>query len=549
MKINQRSAIRGIPIYITIIICFLFISSSCQAPVPESPPAEPPPSPTPETPNPEIVPATDYLKSVSDDLYEMYAKSGLDENVAEYVLFVSSLPEDFGDYALQSKLCIQDHELTDLEKQFLEEPDTYLQQMFDSYMTNISTVDPEMADKLKLIPFLKEIEIKDVEALEDIASLAGRVEYRTSMEKIYGKGIERTMHPVALEKLVWDCYSSELDEPDLSIHSRLADFQEKYNQQMDEVEPVAGKKPQVVGINYVYEPLQWLNKPQEDIRFDYALMRWVLGTNAVKIWGQSAAAFNCVKLAHEEGLEVWLEYCAMYSLETSNPGISVEDYCDMLAQFAQSAEEAGVEVLVVGHENDLHLKNFDYKTGALRGAVDKMLKTARQNYSGLVTYCTWDGPWNGGFCNINWEHADIILPQVYKGTGGAVPVSDTDYLNNLLWWKNKYPQKPFAVSEFGCLTISKGEPAGGNWFILMEQSVTHDPQAQAESIERQMRIIFEADIWGTFLHCWDEKDQSGARYLKYILTDQNKLGYGIWDYKSQEPKQSFWSVYKYYREK
>ena len=257
MKINKRSAIHRIPIYITIIICCILIISGCTAPTEPTPP--------PETPSSAIVSATDYLKSVSDDLYQAYATFGLDEDVADYVLFVSSLPKDFGDYALQSKLCIQDRKLTDLEKQFLQEPDTYLQQMFDSDMTEIGTMDPELADKLKLIPFLKEIEIKDVEALGDIAYLANKVEYKVMLEKIYGKGIERTMHPVALEKLVWDCYSGELDEPDLSIHTRLADFQAKYNTEMDEAEPVEGKKPQVLGINYLWELIGGLNKSNDDI--------------------------------------------------------------------------------------------------------------------------------------------------------------------------------------------------------------------------------------------------------------------------------------------
>jgi hypothetical protein len=541
MKVNGRSAMHGIPICITVIICFLFISSGCTAPSTSSPPQTPPP----EAPSPEVASATDYLQSISNDLYEMYANFGLDKDVADYVLFVSSLPKDFADYALQSKLCIQDRKLTDLEKQFLSEPDTYLQQMFDSYMTDVSNIDPELAAKLKLIPFLKEIEIKDVEALEDIASLAGRAEYRASVEKIYGKGIERTMHPVALEKLVWDCYSSELDEPDLSIHTRLADFQEKYNTEMDAAGPAGGKKPQILGINYLWEPLQWMNKSQEDIRFDYALMRWVLGVNAVKIWGVSGLFGNTlsdhVELAHEEGLEVWLEYCPVYGLETSNPDISVEDYCKQLAGFAQEAERLGVEVLVVGHEVDVHLKRFDYRTGALRRAVDEMVKAARQNYSGLVTYCTWDGPWD--VCNVNWGPMDIIFPQIYK-SDTTRELTDNEYLSIINKWKNKVPGKPMAISEFGSLTVSEGASIGGWNDLLKTKPYHYDPQAQADFVERQLNVLFKADIHGIFLHCWDEGNVS---YL--IGYNQSEVGYGIWDWRSNEPKPSFWVAYKYYGER
>jgi hypothetical protein len=526
--------------YLIFLICFLLTFPTCTTSEQPSAPTQPELSPT-------IVSATDYLKSISDGLYEMYAKFGIDEDVADYVLFISSLPKDFGDYTLQNKLCIQDHKLTDLEKLFLEEPDKHLQRMFDSYTSEISAVDPNLPDKLKLIPFFREIEIKDVEALEDITSLASRVEYKATLEKIYGKGIKRTMHPVALEKLVWDCYSNELDEPDLSIHSRLADFQEKYNKQMDETEVVEGKKPLLLGINYVYEPMGWLQKSDDDVRFDYALMRWVLGANAVKIWGQNFATLGKLKLAdhlelaHAEGLEVWLEYCPVYALEMTNPDISAEDYCYNLAQFAQEAEKAEVEVLVVGHEVDLHLKRFSNDTGELRKAVLEMLQTARQNYPGLVTYCTWSDP--RGSTKVNWELTDIVFPQLYK-SDCTRELTDKEYLDAILKWKNKIPGKPLAISEFGSLTISDAQVIGPCDYLVKGRTVTCNPNTQATLVDKQLQVLFKADIYGVFLHIWDEQE-----LVSIHGWDRNKLGFGIWDYKSQEPKQSFWSVYKYYRER
>jgi hypothetical protein len=547
MKINKRSAMRGIPIYITIIICFLLFALSCTAPAP--PQTTPPsvPEPTPQTPSPKIVSATDYLKSISDDLYQTYSKVGIDDNVADYILFTQSLSKDFQIYTLRNRLCIQDRKLTDFEKQFLKEPDNYLQQMFDSYMSDVSKVDPELATQVKKLPYFKTLEVEDVEAVEDFLWLVNIPKYRPTLEKLYGKGIQRKIQSVALEALLWraytgayDAYNPLEDSNYAPIFTRLAEFQEKYNKQMDEAELITDKKPSVLGINYVWEPMGWLKKTDDDIRFDYALMRWVLGANAVKIWGVGGTPFVHVEFAHEEGLEVWLEWCPVYAWESSAPDTDINTYCERLALFAQAAERAKAEVLVVGHEVDLYLKRFSKETGALRKAVDEMITTARKNYSGLVTYCCWDGWLNS--TNINWEPADIIFPQVYKGKWG-VPTSDTEYLNNLLGWKNRYPQKPFAISEYGCLTISNGEAAGGAWDIPMKQPFKYDPGAQAESIERQLRIIFNAGIWGIFLHCWDEKDNTEFDY------DKNTLGYGIWDYKSQEPKPSFWSVYKYYKER
>jgi hypothetical protein len=525
MRVIRWLAIKHLPVCFILVICFLLAFPSCTATAP--PQVAPPSAPTQPEPSPKITSATVSLKSISDDLYKAYAEFGLDENVADYVAFVLSLPKDFADYALTSKLCIQDHKFTELEKQFLKEPDQYLQQMFDSYMTEIGTIDPDLAYKLKLIPFFKEIEIKDVEALEDITSLASRVEYRAILEKIYGKGIGRTMHPVALEKLVWDCYSSELDEPDLGIHSRLADFQEKYNKQMDGTEPVEGKKPQIVGINYLWEPMAWLIKSDEDVRFDYALMRWVLGVNAVKLWGLfSTTSLDHVKLAHEEGLEVWLEFCPVYQWELYSPIIDVNTYCQELAKFAQEAERLGVEVLVVGHEVDIHLKRFDYKSGALRRAVDEM-----------VTYCSWDGPWD--ICNINWKPMDIIFPQIYK-SDTMRELTDSEYLSIINKWKNKIPGKLMAISEFGSLTVSEGASIGCYVDLLKARPYHYDPQAQAEFIERQLKVLFKADTSGIFLHCWDEGHRAS-------VNNYEQVNYGIWDWRSNEPKPSFWAVYKYYR--
>lgn len=517
--------------------------SPAPEPVQPMPPAST--TPTPQTPSPKIISATDYLKSISDGLYEMYAKFGLDENVTDYITFVQSLPKDFALYALTNKLCIKDHKLTDLEKQFLKEPDKYLQQMFDSYMAEIGKIDPEMAIQLKKLPYFRMLDTKDVEVVEDFLWLAGIPKYKTMLGKIYGKGIERKMHSVALEALLWRAFNRNYDEynplEDLNyspIFTRLADFQEKYNKQMDETEPVEGKKPQVMGINYLWEPMRWLNKSQEDIRFDYALMRWVLGANAVKIW--ALVTFNHVKFAHEEGFEVWLEYCPVYLLDRTDPDISVEDYCKQLATFAQEAERLKVKVLIVGHEVDVRLWRFDYKTGALRRAVDKMVKTARQHYNGLVTYCTWDGPWD--VCNINWEPMDIIFPQIYK-SDTTRELTDREYLNIIKRWKNKKPRKLMAVSEFGSLTVSEGASIGGWNFLLKTKPYNYDPQAQADFIERQLRVLVKTDIYGIFLQCWDEGITPRVGYNK------SEVGHGIWDWRSKEPKPSFWVAYKYYRKR
>lgn len=537
MKINKRSAMRGIPICVTIIICFLLFALSCTGAPPQTPP--PVPSPPPETPSPEIVSATDYLKSVSFELYLAYINFGLDENVADYVLFVSSLPKDFGDYTLQNKLCIQDHELTELEKQFLEEPDQYLQQMFDGYMTEIVTVDPGLADKLKIIPFLKEIEITDVEALEDIIFLAGRAEYRVILEKIYGKGIERTMHPVALEKLVWDCYSSELDEPDLSIHSRLADFQAKYNAEMD-ADKVTEIKFDMRGMCYCDEPMGF-QKNNEEYEFDVALMRWVLRCNTIRLWGHTdinrALAF--VRLANDEGLDVYLTICPT----AADAGISKDGYESCLVEYAENAQNLGVKYLSVGNEIELWWKEFgssgawgwtsasfeNRKAGKVASYVDDLVKLARQYYSGCVTYNDYVAE---GLGSLNWQNLDALSINIY----GSYQLSKS-YIQNMKQVA-KSLNKPFYWTELGSLTITEAEQAGGDDSVIWESSVHLDQGKQAELIGQKLRLAYETKVDGIFVFVWDRS----------TWNNMNELGFGIWDSVKKEPKLSFWTVYKYYRE-
>jgi len=503
--------------------------------------------------NPNLVRAYEYLQTVSDKALSRMASFGIDDNVTDYIQFVSTLTDrDIAVYALENRLCIEDRNLTEQEKKFLQSHKQNITEMLDYYLSGIQAIDQELADKIKQLPYMKEKApaLKNVEALEDILSLASDTTNRSNLETLYGKGTERNIWPVALERIFYKAFDNEFDEnspfegTEWYVNSKLAEFQQKYNKEMDEANPVEDKKPQVLGINYIWEMIGSLKKSDDDINLDYALMRWVLGANAVKIWGlspvRSDIAFNNVKLAHEEGLVVWLEYCPVYILETRNPDISVESYCGQLAGFAQQAERLGVEVLVVGHEVDVHLKRFDYKTNALREAVDEMVKVARQNYSGLITYCTWDGPWD--VCNINWEPMDIIHPQIYK-SDTTRELTDSEYINIINKWKNKMPRKPLANSEFGSLTISEGASIGG-WNDLLKTTPYHyDTQAQADFVERQLKVLFKADIYGIFLQCWDEGVNPAAGY------DQSEVGYGIWDWRDDEPKPSFWVVYKYYRER
>ncbi len=345
---------------------------------------------------------------------------GLYDDVPTWLIYNSTLPKDFAEYAIKNKLGIQDKKLTDLEKKFLGDLNKYLQEMFDYNISKISRIDPELATQLKRLPYFKEIE------LEDVLYLANNPKCKSILEKLYGKGIEKKMHPVALEALLWRGMrdfknefdlNNPLERSDLKVLVRLTEFHEKYNKEMN-------------------------------------------------IWGEKFKNENLVKKA-----------------------------------------------------------------------VDDLVKVARQNYSGQVTYADWwfENWWKPGRDpEFDWYSMDFISSNLYIGKA-----RDEDFLNYMLWKKMKYA-KPFIVSETESLTVDKDE-ADWDYSYLWRSLVNHDPKRQAERIERQLDLIYRAEVDGIFVFCWDEP-------IDHPWGDMNKLGFGIWDHVKMEPKPSFFIVYKYFKD-
>lgn len=135
-----------------------------------------------------------YLKSTSDKALTNMLGLGIDGNVADYISFVSQLPDrDFARYAMESKLCIQDRNLAESEREFLREPNKYVPRMFDEYMSEIGKVNPELAIELRKLPDLKDINIdgiKKVEGVEDVLILAGNPKYKTAFDSMDNEGIK-----------------------------------------------------------------------------------------------------------------------------------------------------------------------------------------------------------------------------------------------------------------------------------------------------------------------------------------------------------------------
>jgi len=503
-------------------------------------------------PDPEISHAVNSIESVSDEALESYLKLGFNGDVLDYISHVSSLTDkDFADYAMKNKLCIQDGELTELERSFLDEPEDYLQQVYDYYMSEIGSVDSDLARELGELPYFQEVQLEDVEVLEDVLHLAGNPDNRPILEKLYGKGIERKMHSVALEALLWRGFDREFDSDsplegrDLKTLTRLAQFQEKYNRQMDK-ESVERPKPALKGINLLHEPLGNPMKGEHDLEFDYALIRWALRCNTVRLYGYNDYdVFHHVNLAQEEGLDVWLLFFPLFSY----PDMDVGRYKTQLASFANRAQENNVAALYVGAEFDAWWRVWggydgivtepDFHSERLRQYIDELADVARENYSGGLTYQEWDYWWKPSK-SVNWKNLDYVSLAPYIGAYNSHLLNDSLYLAAFRAVRSKYAN-PLIIAEVGSYSVAESEQVGGTLADDLGSALEHDPQKQAEVIDRHLRLLYQVGADGIFVFCWDEP-------VAHPWGDMNKLGFGIWDYVEKEPKPSFWTVYKYYKD-
>lgn len=158
-----------------------------------------------------------YLSKYPISIQENLINYGLDDVTINLLLLVSSSQDqNFALYTFRNKLCIQDHKLTDLEKKFLQEPEKYKEELFKTYITEIDKIHPELfreIEKLYTVQlYLKQINIKDVEAAEDILDLVKNSDTKGFFDQMFNIGIkDKRKYCSPLEALVWILYDKEPD--------------------------------------------------------------------------------------------------------------------------------------------------------------------------------------------------------------------------------------------------------------------------------------------------------------------------------------------------
>jgi hypothetical protein len=176
--------------------------------------------------------ALSYLSTYSGGINSDYINFGLDGDVIKYLLFISSLKnQDFAKYAIENKLCIQDHRLTDLEVKFLNDPEKYGKDLLNSYIAELG-IYPDLGKELMKIPEIKaafnKSDVKTIESVEDIVYsilMSKNPELvRKNLDMMLKEGIpEKRKYCTPLQALEWHYVDNE-PEKDNPLENQYFDL-------------------------------------------------------------------------------------------------------------------------------------------------------------------------------------------------------------------------------------------------------------------------------------------------------------------------------------
>jgi hypothetical protein len=155
------------------------------------------------------------LSHISEKAVYKILGAGLNNTIMEYISYVTSLPDQSNAiYFLENGVCIEDGNLTELEKNYLHNPNgEYRQELYNFYIAEMRNMNSDLVDELQKLPDLKRIEMQDVEAVEDILAVAAENSLSGPIfDEMLDEGIrDKRSYCTPLEALVWIAYDEELE--------------------------------------------------------------------------------------------------------------------------------------------------------------------------------------------------------------------------------------------------------------------------------------------------------------------------------------------------
>jgi len=167
--------------------------------------------------------ALHYLSRFDREVQRSYIEFGLGGDVSKYLAMNSSLVDrDFAKWSTERKFLIQDHKLTDLKINCLNEPEKYGVEVLKSFITEIKSSQnfSDLGDELEKLPEVREAldksDVKTNESVEDIVYsilMSKNPELiRKNLDRILSEGImEKRKYCTPLQALEWYYVDREPD--------------------------------------------------------------------------------------------------------------------------------------------------------------------------------------------------------------------------------------------------------------------------------------------------------------------------------------------------
>jgi len=148
-----------------------------------------------------------YLSSFPKNVQIAYIDFGVNDTVSSYLSSLYASSSDFARWATERRLCIKDHEITDLEESYLHEHERYGKELFDTYILDSSAVCQELSDEMKKLPDLKEPAKENIHAIEGIICSYKYLDHKTAFERMIDEGIkDKRKYCTPLQALTWILY-------------------------------------------------------------------------------------------------------------------------------------------------------------------------------------------------------------------------------------------------------------------------------------------------------------------------------------------------------
>ena len=326
-----------------------------------------------------------------------------------------------------------------------------------------------------------------------------------------------------------------------------------------------------VGTEYLPGILTRDTPDEKRVGYDMDAIRNKLRCNSVRIYGKEPESLILAAgIALKYGLEVWLSP-RLIDGDIENTSGYIEDIAAKFEMLRQKYPAREL-VFIIGGELTTDMSSFVHGDSILerisnllkpaffvknslgieagyQKSFDRFLKDAvsmvRKKFSGKVTYASamWE--------KVDWSDFDFISMNLYKASFNA---SFHDKILRKLVSK----RKPVIITEFGCGAFKGADSKGPTGYSVLDfskippvfkEKCIRNEKVQADYIIDLLQTYDREKVTGAFVfdfytQRFTYSDDPDKDYDKVSSSVTKAIGNDSW-----EPKESFYRIAEYYKEK